>query len=157
MTDVLTEFLRPRDEPPSYAQYTAVANALAAGNSQQTGRPPLKVAVLRNFTVEPLLPVLPGEIFRAGFHPAFYTGDFDAVQADVLNPASPLYAFEPDFIIVAQWLETLRPAGPAPPGGAGAPARPFSEQPPPAAGGPPARHPRRAVRRLSNEHGAAAQ
>jgi len=110
MTDVLTEFLRPRDEPPSYAQYTAVANALAAGNSQQTGRPPLKVAVLRNFTVEPLLPVLAGEIFRAGFHPAFYTGDFDAVQADVLNPASPLYAFEPDFIIVAQWLETLSPA-----------------------------------------------
>ncbi len=79
-------------------------------DSQQTGRPPLKVAVLRNFTVEPLLPVLAGEIFRAGFHPAFYTGDFDAVQADVLNPASPLYAFEPDFIIVAQWLETLSPA-----------------------------------------------
>ena len=79
----------------AYADYTAVANELAALTPEQSQLPPLRVAVLRNFTVEPLIPVLAGEIAAAGFHPQFYVGGFDAVQADVLNPASALYAFEP--------------------------------------------------------------
>jgi FkbH-like protein len=110
MDEILTEFLRPRDEPPSYAQYAAVANELAARDPDQTGFPLLKIAILRNFTVEPLVPVLAGEIYRAGFHPRFYLGDFDAVQAEVLNPVSALYAFAPDFVFLAQWLEALSPA-----------------------------------------------
>jgi len=94
----------------AYADYTAVAHELGALTPEQSQLPPLRVAVLRNFTVEPLIPVLAGEIAAAGFHPQFYVGDFDAVQADVLNPASALYAFEPDFVVLAQWLETLSPA-----------------------------------------------
>ena len=94
----------------AYADYTAVANELAALTPEQSQLPPLRVAVLRNFTVEPLIPVLAGEIAAAGFHPLLYVGEFDAVQADALNPASALYAFGPDFVVLAQWLETLSPA-----------------------------------------------
>jgi len=94
----------------AYADYAAVANELAGLTPDQTKLPPLRVAVLRNFTVEPLIPVLAGEIVAAGFHPQFYVGDFDAVQADALNPNSALYAFGPDVIVLAQWLETLSPA-----------------------------------------------
>jgi FkbH-like protein len=97
-------------ELAAYADFAAAANELAALTPNQTKLPPLRVAVLRNFTVEPLMPVLAGEIALAGFHPQFYVGDFDAVQADVLNPKSALYDFKPDFVVLAQWLETLSPA-----------------------------------------------
>jgi FkbH-like protein len=109
VNDALREFQVPRAAPSSYSEYVAVANALAAADPAETGLPPLRIAVLRNFTIEPLLPVLAGEAFRAGFHPRFYVGDFDAVQSDVFDPASPLYRFRPDFIILAQWLEALSP------------------------------------------------
>jgi FkbH-like protein len=94
----------------TYADYAAVANELAGLTPDETHLPALRVAVLRNFTVEPLIPVLAGEIASAGMHPQFYVGDFDAVQADAMNPGSALYAFEPHVIVLAQWLETLSPA-----------------------------------------------
>lgn len=110
MTSVLRKFLSTCDAVPSYAEYSAVANALAVCDPEQTGFPALKVALLRNFTAEPLVPVLAGEIFRAGFHPRIYVGSFDAVQAEVLDSKSALHAFAPDFVILAQWLEALSPA-----------------------------------------------
>jgi FkbH-like protein len=108
--DILADFLSGSHETSTYARYAAVANVLESSTPEQTGLPVLKVALLRNFTAEPLVPVLAGEIFRAGYHPRFYVGDFDAIQADVLDPNSRLYAFQPDFIILAQWLEALSPA-----------------------------------------------
>jgi FkbH-like protein len=93
-----------------YGTYLAVANVLdAAAGPEESGLPPLRVAVLRNFTLDSLLPVIKGEIVRAGFHPFIYQGDFDVIAPEVLNPASALYGFQPDFIILAQWLETLAP------------------------------------------------
>jgi FkbH-like protein len=109
--DVLKKFVdtRAAGEAPSYSEYVAAANALAELAPEETKLPPLRLAVLRNFTVEPLIPVLAGEIALAGFHPQLYVGDFDAVQENAMNPGSPLYAFDPDVIMLAQWLEALSP------------------------------------------------
>jgi FkbH-like protein len=60
--------------------------------------------------VDPLIPVIKGEVALAGFYPAIYLGHHDAVARDALDPGSELYAFQPDFIILANWLETLAPA-----------------------------------------------
>jgi FkbH-like protein len=110
-SEILESFRAERDGGTvGYARYAAVANELSARSPAETGLPPLNVALLRNFTIEPLVPVLAGEIVHAGFHPRFYLGDFDAVHADVMDPAGPLYAFAPDFIILATWLEGLSPA-----------------------------------------------
>jgi len=95
---------------PTYLDYNTLSGLLQTNPEALSDLPPLRVAVLRNFTAEGLLPVLAGEIVRAGFAPKFYLGDFDAVAADVLNPDSPLFRFQPDFIILAQWLESLQPA-----------------------------------------------
>jgi FkbH-like protein len=94
---------------PTYLDYNTLSGLLQTNPEALSDLPPLRVAVLRNFTAEGLLPVLAGEIVRAGFAPKFYLGDFDAVAADVLNPDSPLFRFQPDFIILAQWLEGLQP------------------------------------------------
>ena len=95
---------------PGYGAYLAAANALDAASPETSSLPTLRVAVLRNFTIDPLLPVLKGEIARAGFYPQVYLGDYDAVGRDVLDGDSALYQFHPDFIILAQWLEPLAPA-----------------------------------------------
>jgi FkbH-like protein len=95
---------------PSYNTYMAMANALETTGLDSSGLHPMRVAVLRNFTFDALLPVVQGEIALAGFFPLIYQGDFDSIARDVLDPNSALYAFQPEFVIVAQWLETLAPA-----------------------------------------------
>src|SRR5689334_6376824 len=86
---------------PSYLDYNTLSGLLQANPDLVSDLPPLRVALLRNFTVEGLLPVLTGEIVRAGFAPTFYLSDFDAVAADVLNRDSGLYRFQPDFVVLA--------------------------------------------------------
>jgi len=100
---------------PTYSAYIATTNALTTDTRSANALaadafPPLRLAVLRNYTVEPLLPVIQGEIGLAGFRPELYVGDHDAILPDVLDPHSALYAFQPDLIMVALWLETLSPA-----------------------------------------------
>ncbi|MGQ4807053.1 hypothetical protein NKDENANG_00391 [Candidatus Entotheonellaceae bacterium PAL068K] len=105
----LTAALRRLTDEMTYSAYLAVANTLAKSPPESTSLPCLRVAVLRNFTVEPLIPVIQGEIARAGFYPEIYLGAYDAIMQDALDPDSALYAFQPDFIMVMLWLDTLAP------------------------------------------------
>lgn len=109
-TPELTSILQRLARESSYSAYAAVANVLDAVTPELSGLPPLRVAILRNFTLEPLVPVIKGEMALAGFYPLVYLGDYDAIARDALDPESALYAFKPDFVIVAQWLEKLAPA-----------------------------------------------
>lgn len=93
----------------TYGAYSAVARALERVGLKESGLPLLKVAVLRNFTFEPLLPVIKGEIAKIGFYPEIYLGEYDTIAQDALNVKSALYRFQPDIIILAQWLEGCAP------------------------------------------------
>lgn len=90
----------------SYIAYSGVSNLL---ETEGYGLSTLKLALLRNFTLEPLVPVLKGEIALAGFHPLLYLGGYDTIAKDVLDSSSEIYAFNPDLVFVFQWLETLAP------------------------------------------------
>lgn len=92
----------------SYTAYMAAANALG-GIPPEQRQPAVRVGVVRNFTVEPVLPVLAAEMAREGMHPEFYVGDFDTIAADALDPSGPLARFDANVIVVAQWLEGLSP------------------------------------------------
>lgn len=96
------------EKNPTYLGYLELCNELDSEDSIKQGTP-FRIAVLRNFTIEPLLPVLKGEIFLSGFHPDFYLGDFDTIMGDVKNPDSVLYAHKPQMIFIAQWFELLSP------------------------------------------------
>jgi FkbH-like protein len=87
--------------------YTALANA--ARKAAPGELKPLRIAVLRNFTIEPLLPAIEAEAALSGFRPELYLGDFDSIAADVFNPQSAFFQFQPDLVIVGLWLETLAP------------------------------------------------
>jgi FkbH-like protein len=109
-SSALTAALARLSRDPGFGAHLTAASALDELGPAETGLPELRVAVLRNFTVEPLLPVVKAQIALAGFHPVLYVGDFDAVARDALDAGSPLYGFRPDVVIVSQWLEPLAPA-----------------------------------------------
>lgn len=91
-----------------YRTYVEVAGAFNNA-SAEAHRPPLRLAWLRNVTIEPLIPVISGEVALAGFTPKSYVGHFDNILQDALDPNSDLYQFNPDAIVLIQWLEILAP------------------------------------------------
>lgn len=108
-SDVLTQSIQQLAQTPSYDAYNATATIIDRMTAEESGLPPLRLAILRNFTVEPLLPILKSEIARMGFFPCISVGGYDTIALDVMDPESALYRFHPDVIIIAQWLEALAP------------------------------------------------
>jgi FkbH-like protein len=92
---------------PTYVAYSALANL--AEMAEKQGFEPYRISVLRNFTIEPLIPVIKGEALRLGLAPNVYVGDFDAIAECVLNSSSQLYTHKPHIILLAQWAETVSP------------------------------------------------
>ena len=92
-----------------YSDYIELLSDIKKNPKFSTNLPILKIAVLRNFTIEPLLPVLEAEIYLAGFIPNIWVGDFDNVAFEALSAMSGLEQFQPDFILVFNWLETISP------------------------------------------------
>jgi FkbH-like protein len=102
---------RIKETPPrnrTYSDYLELSN-LAKEDSSKLQFPVLKISILRNFTVEPLLPILEGEILLAGFLPQVWMSDFDTISSDVFRGNDSLDSFSPDFILLLNWLETLSP------------------------------------------------
>jgi FkbH-like protein len=63
--------------------------------------PKFKVAILRSFTVEPIVPLLRAEAFAYGIDLAVHVGDFNAYTQEILDGSSSLYRFAPDAVILA--------------------------------------------------------
>lgn len=108
-SDAFAQTIRQLPQTPSYDAYHATANVIDGMTAEESSLPPLRLAVLRNFTIDPLLPILKSEIARMGFFPCLLVGGHDTIVADVMDPASGLYRFNPDVIIIAQWLEAIAP------------------------------------------------
>jgi len=104
-------YKKVQETPPHNRNISDYLNLtrLAKENPSTLQLPILKIAILRNFTVEPLLPVLEAEILLAGFLPKFWVGDFDTISQDIFEGNANLNSFSPDFIFIFNWLETLSP------------------------------------------------
>ncbi|HLG71784.1 MAG TPA: HAD-IIIC family phosphatase [Chloroflexota bacterium] len=95
---------------PTLARYGTAAQRLAALPREMTsGLSETRFALLRNFTLEPLLPVLEVGAWQAGWRPATFMSGYDDAHAQALTAGSPLYAFGPDAVIVAFRLDLLAP------------------------------------------------
>lgn len=64
--------------------------------------PSLRAAILRTYTVEPLVPLLRAETASHGLDLAVHIGGFNTYAQEVRSPAGDLYRFEPEVI----WLAT---------------------------------------------------
>lgn len=72
-------------------------------------RTPMRLAILRSFTIEPVLPLLRAAGLLRGLDLEFWTGGFNTYAQDLLDPASGLLAFEPDAVLLAVQTRDLVP------------------------------------------------
>jgi len=68
-----------------------------------------RVAILRSFTVEPLVPLLRAEGFASGIDLTLHVGDFNAYAQEILDPQSALYSFAPHTAILAVQTRDIAP------------------------------------------------
>jgi FkbH-like protein len=62
---------------------------------------PYRLAILRSFTVEPVVPLLRAAAFLNGIDLTFHVGDFNAYPQEIMDEASSLYRFKPDAVVLA--------------------------------------------------------
>jgi len=70
---------------------------------------PLRVAILRSYTVETIEPVLKLRLLLDGFRPSFWFGGYNQYVQEILNPESGLYRFRPDLVLMMIRLEEVMP------------------------------------------------
>ncbi|MBP6878992.1 MAG: HAD family hydrolase [Phenylobacterium sp.] len=69
-----------------------------------------RLAILRSFTLEPVIPFLQVEAALGGRRVETWIGEYGAYGQEILDPTSGLYAFGPDTIIVAVQTRDVSPA-----------------------------------------------
>ena len=82
----------------------ATANYLLASYErlrQHVPLTPCRLALLRSFTVEPLVPLLQAAACAHGIALEVHVGAFNTYAQDILDPASALYRFAPDVVLLA--------------------------------------------------------
>ena len=68
-----------------------------------------KLAILRSFTVEPILPLLRAEAFACGIDLAIHLGDFNTYVQEIVDADSSLYRFAPNAVALAVRSEDVAP------------------------------------------------
>jgi FkbH-like protein len=68
-----------------------------------------RAAILRAFTVEPLVPILRAAGFANGLDLTVHVGEFDTYAQEILDGASALYRFQPQAVILAVDTRSLAP------------------------------------------------
>jgi FkbH-like protein len=69
----------------------------------------LCMSILRNYTIEGIVPLLRFHSYRAELQPAVTIGDYNNVWQETLDSSSHLYRGKPDIVVVALWLPQLDP------------------------------------------------
>src|SRR5260370_8386697 len=68
-----------------------------------------KLAILRSFTVEPIVPLLRAEAFAYGIDLEVHVGDFNTYVQDMLDSQSSLYRFAPNALVLAVRADQAAP------------------------------------------------
>jgi FkbH-like protein len=70
---------------------------------------PHRCAILRSFTVEPIVPILKACALACGIDLSIHIGEFNAYAQELLDSNSALYAFHPDTVILAVETRAIAP------------------------------------------------
>ena len=68
-----------------------------------------RLAILRSFTVEPVVPLLRAEAFAYGIDLEVHVGDFNTYVQDILDSESSLYRFTPNAVVLAVRADQAAP------------------------------------------------
>lgn len=103
-----TRLKRLFEETPSIATAQFVLDRLGK-LADRVSFIPCRLAVLRSFTVEPVLPLLRAAALLNGIELTVQLADFNTYAQDILNPSSSLYAFDPRVAILAVQTRDVSP------------------------------------------------
>jgi FkbH-like protein len=97
-----------------WRQDPGLSNASYIGSCYEKLRPsvsliPCRVALLRSFTLEPVVSLLRAAAFIQGIDLEVYVGEFNAYAQDILNPQSQLYRFDPHIVTLAVQTRDIAP------------------------------------------------
>jgi len=70
---------------------------------------PFRLAILRSFTVEPMVPLLRAQAFCFGIDLSVHVGDFNAYAQEILDSESALYRFNPNAVILSVQTADIAP------------------------------------------------
>jgi FkbH-like protein len=104
---VADELLAWVREKPTVSRYLAAARELRVKTPSERRR--VRIAMLRNFTVEPLEAYLCVKGASAGIAVDVRVGGYDTAMRDSLMTESWLFDYQPDVVIIALSLEVLAP------------------------------------------------
>ena len=76
---------------------------------EQLALVPCRLAILRSFTIEPVVPILRALALFHGIDLIVHVGDFNAYNTELLDPQSSLYGFNPDVVILAAQTRDVLP------------------------------------------------
>ena len=105
--DRVKEILGWLSQSKTAARVSAAAAKLTS--IENVNFPEIRIALLRNVTLEPIKPYIEVKCFQSGLKPNIFFTGFSSFHQDVRNSASELYKFRPDIIIVALRLNSLVP------------------------------------------------
>jgi len=75
----------------------------------ELGLTKFKLAILRSFTVEPIVPLLRAEAFAYGIDLEVHVGDFNTYVQDMVDGQSSLYRFAPNAVLLAVRADQAAP------------------------------------------------
>lgn len=104
-------YLRVRELWRREPNHTAAA-FIVSRCEQLRGKIPFtsyRVAILRSFTVEPVLALLRAEAFTNGIDLSLQLGDFNAYSQEILDRESSLYRFSADAVVLAVQSRDVAP------------------------------------------------
>jgi FkbH-like protein len=68
----------------------------------------VRLAIVADFAAQQLTPLLKVLFARRGFRLEVYEAGYDTIDLEILNPASALYAFEPQFVAILNSAQKLK-------------------------------------------------
>jgi len=95
------------ESDPSSTRYITAARRLDEISDEAL--PEIRVALLRNIVIEPIVPYLKVHSSRSGLQLRLQLGNYDNLQEDVFQAGSPLFEFKPDVVVMALRLQLLAP------------------------------------------------
>lgn len=97
-----------RSEVPGFG-FTDYLRHLVSVEQACKGGKPLRIALLRSYTAEPIEPVLKLRLLLEGFQPSFWIGGYNQYVQEILDKDGPLHRFRPDLILMMIRLEEVMP------------------------------------------------
>jgi FkbH-like protein len=101
---LLSELWR-RESGPAVASFINSRYEMLRGQAHTLHR----LAILRSFTLEPVVPLLRAEAFVGGIDLTIHLGDFNAYPQEILDRSNSMYSFAPETVILAVQTRDVAP------------------------------------------------